>query len=108
VTLRGKAGTLNQALRHTTIKDMKTFLRKLDTYTTFEAQSLRQAGRSCRWFDLTIRPVWTFAKLYLGKQGFRDGMEGFVFCALSGVSVGVRHWKHRELLREGGDVDGRP
>ncbi|MEO6808767.1 MAG: glycosyltransferase family 2 protein, partial [Isosphaeraceae bacterium] len=31
VTLRGEAGTLNHALRHTTINDMKTFLKKLDT-----------------------------------------------------------------------------
>ena len=28
-----------------------------------------------------------------------DGPEGFVFCALSGVSVAVRHWKHRERIR---------
>ena len=37
--------------------------------------------------DLALRPFWTFLKLYLGKQGFRDGLEGFVFCALSGLSV---------------------
>lgn len=100
VIVRGQTGTLTRPLRHTTIKDIQTFLSKIDKYTTFEARTLRASGRPCRWFDLTIRPVWTFVKLYLGKQGFRDGMEGFVFCALSGVSAGVRHWKHRELLRE--------
>jgi hypothetical protein len=47
--------------------------------------------------DLALRPVWTFFKLYLFKQGFRDGLEGLMFCALSGVSVAVRAWKHREL-----------
>jgi hypothetical protein len=46
--------------------------------------------------------LWTFAKLYLGRQGFRDGLEGLLFCALSGVSVAVRSWKHREILRGGG------
>ena len=35
------------------------------------------------------------------KQGFRDGVEGFMFCALSGVSVAVRAWKHRELTLAG-------
>ncbi len=49
--------------------------------------------------DLAIRPAWTFAKLYLGKLGFLDGLEGFAFCALSGLSVAVRHFKHRELMR---------
>ena len=52
--------------------------------------------------DLTARPIWTFAKLYLGKQGFRDGLEGLMFCALSGVSAAVRSWKLREIARAGG------
>ena len=47
--------------------------------------------------DLTVRPVWTFFKLYVLKQGFRDGVEGFIFCLFSGVSAAVRAWKHREL-----------
>ena len=104
VELRGTAGTLRHALGHRTIPDMRTFLGKIDRYTTLEAQRFHREGRPCRLSDLTLRPAWTFAKLYLGKQGFRDGLEGFVFCALSGVSVGVRHWKHRELLREGGSA----
>jgi hypothetical protein len=45
--------------------------------------------------------LWTFFKLYVFKQGFRDGVEGFMFCALSGVSVAVRAWKVRELLGQG-------
>ena len=51
---------------------------------------------------MALRPIWTFLKLYLGKQGFRDGLEGFVFCALSAVSVAVRALKLRELSRAGG------
>ena len=39
---------------------------------------------------MTLRPIWTFFKLYVFKQGFRDGVEGFMFCALSGVSVAVQ------------------
>ena len=32
-----------------------------------------------------------------GSVGFRDGVEGFMFCLFSGVSAAVRAWKHREL-----------
>ena len=53
---------------------------------------------------MTLRPAWTFAKLYIGKQGFRDGIEGFMFCLLSGLSVCVRHWKQRELARLSGGL----
>jgi SAM-dependent methyltransferase len=99
VALRGTAGQLTHALEHCTLPDLSAFLAKLNTYTTLEAQESLRLGRRVRAFDLCVRPVWTFAKLYLGKQGFRDGVEGFVFCALSGLSVAVRHWKHRELIR---------
>lgn len=99
VDLQGDAGQLEQALKHRTIPDMQTFLRKINEYTTLEAIKFEREGRRPHPVDLTLRPAWTFAKLYLGKQGFRDGVEGLAFCALSGFSVAVRHWKHRERLR---------
>jgi glycosyltransferase involved in cell wall biosynthesis len=99
VDLQGSVGQLTQALHHRTIPDMQTFLRKINEYTTLEAIKFEREGRPYHATDLTLRPFWTFAKLYLGKQGFRDGVEGFVFCAMSGLSVAVRHWKHRERLR---------
>ncbi len=102
VDLRGTAGRMAAHLTHRTIPDMQTFLRKIDRYTTLEAIQFHQEGRPFRPIDVTARPIWTFAKLYLGKQGFRDGLEGLAFCALSGLSVAVRHWKHRELIRAGG------
>ncbi len=99
VDLKGTAGQLKHALQHRTIPDMQTFLRKINEYTTLEAIKFEREGRRTRAVDLTLRPAWTFAKLYVGKQGFRDGVEGLAFCALSGMSVAVRHWKHRERLR---------
>jgi glycosyltransferase involved in cell wall biosynthesis len=101
VDLAGEAGQLTHHLTHSTIPDMQTFLHKINHYTTLEAENFRRQGRETRAVDLAVRPAWTFLKLYLGKQGFRDGLEGFTFCALSGLSVAVRHWKHRELTRAG-------
>lgn len=105
VRLRGVIGQLSHPLTHSTIPDVQTFLRKINKYTTLEARDMMLHGRGARPGDLTLRPLWTFAKLYLAKQGFRDGPEGLVFCALSGMSVAVRNWKHREMLR--GDAAGR-
>jgi glycosyltransferase involved in cell wall biosynthesis len=102
VDLVGEAGELKHALAHRTIPDMKTFLEKIDRYTTLEARRLADEGVRPRFGDLSLRPIWTFAKLYLGKQGFRDGLEGLMFCGLSGVSAAVRSWKLREIAREGG------
>ena len=99
VDLEGAAGRLREPLLHRTLPDMKTFLRKMDAYTTLEAGRLSRQGRRPRRFDATLRPLWTFLKLYVGKRGFLDGPEGFAFCALSGVSAAVRGWKLRELCR---------
>jgi glycosyltransferase involved in cell wall biosynthesis len=101
VELIGPCGVLQNALRHLTLPNVRVFLDKLDHYTTLEAQGLAGAKRGFRTSDLTLRPLWTFLKLYVLKQGFRDGIEGFMFCALSGVSVAVRAWKHRELVLAG-------
>jgi glycosyltransferase involved in cell wall biosynthesis len=103
LTYRGAIGTLRGCLTHRTIPDMRVFLSKINHYTTLEAEEFARAGRPYRPLDLFLRPFWTFLKLYLAKQGFRDGLEGLVFCAMSGVSVGVRSWKHRELLLDRGE-----
>ncbi len=101
VDLDGAAGFITTPLSHRSLPDMQTFLAKINTYTTLEAQQFLRDQRPLRLRDLALRPFWTFLKLYIARQGFRDGPEGLAFCALSGLSVAVRHWKHRELLRAG-------
>jgi glycosyltransferase involved in cell wall biosynthesis len=101
VELTGPAGALENPLWHHTLPNVQVFLNKLDQYTTLEARSLAGSSRRFQTSDLALRPFWTFLKLYVFKQGFRDGIEGFMFCALSGVSVAVRAWKHRELTAVG-------
>jgi hypothetical protein len=92
---------LQNALRHQTLPNLRVFLDKLDHYTTLEAEGLAGTNRRFRTSDLTLEPFWVFLKLYVFKQGFRDGLEGFMFCALSGMSTAVRAWKHRELTLAG-------
>jgi glycosyltransferase involved in cell wall biosynthesis len=99
VELRGVAGLVRNPLRHRTIPTMSVFLDKINHYTTLEAEGLARSKTPYRRRDLALRPLWTFFKLYILKQGFRDGAEGFLFCVLSGVSAAVRAWKHRELTR---------
>ncbi len=102
VRISGPIGLMDEVLTHRTLPDVRVFLGKINQYTTLEAADLHQAGRRFRISDLAIRPFWTFAKLYLARQGFRDGLEGLMFCSLSAVSVAVRSWKLREL-----DLAGR-
>ncbi len=97
VRLEGSIGRMRHPLDHYTLPDVRVFLRKIDQYTSLEARDLYLSGDRYRTRDLTLRPLWLFLKLYLYKQGFRDGLEGLMFCALSGVSASVRTWKLREI-----------
>jgi glycosyltransferase involved in cell wall biosynthesis len=101
VQLRGSVGRVQNALGHHTLPSAQAFLSKINQYTTLEARFLANSKRSYRGADLAFRPLWTFFKLYIVKQGYRDGVEGFMFCALSGVSLAIRAWKHRELTLAG-------
>jgi hypothetical protein len=92
------------------LPNIHIFLQKIDQYTTLEATELFEAGQRFRTIDLMIRPVWILVKLLLYKKGFRDGLEGFMFCALSGLSAAVRTWKLRELEKSDlvlRDAEGR-
>ena len=99
VQLDGSVGQLQNVIQHRTHETLSIFLAKLDHYTTLEAAELAGQGRQPRPFDLTLRPLATFLRLYVARGGFRDGVEGFLFCALSGVSTLVRYGKLRELSR---------
>ena len=101
IEFEGQVGELSGPLLHDTLRDIGEFLRKLDRYTTLEAAERQARGDRPDARDLLARPVATFLKLYLGRGGFRDGVEGFLYAALSGLSVLVRHAKHRELARRG-------
>ena len=102
VELAGPVGRMRHVLEHRTLPNVRVFLGKIDQYTTLEARDLHQAGERFRTSDLALRPFWLFLKLYLYKQGFRDGVEGLMFCALSAASLAVRSWKLRELGAAGG------
>jgi glycosyltransferase involved in cell wall biosynthesis len=97
VCIDGPVGRMSHVLEHRTLPSIQVFLDKIDHYTTLEASDLYRVGRRFRVTEFLLRPFYVFMKLYVYRQGFRDGLEGLVFCALSGLSVAVRTWKLREL-----------
>jgi hypothetical protein len=99
IEVAGTTGLLRHHLAHTTLENTRAFLNKIERYTTLEAWSLFKAGERFQAIDVCVRPFWVFSKLYIGKLGYRDGLEGFLFCVFSAVSVGIRAWKLREFER---------
>jgi len=48
-------------------------------------------------FDLLIRPLAIFIKMYVLKRGFLDGIHGLILCGLSANYVFTKYAKLWEL-----------
>ena len=96
----GPVGRLARPLLHFTDPDLRHYLEKFNLYTTLAAQELNRRGRRARLSDILVRPPAFFAKMYLLKLGFLDGLEGLALCLLSAHYVLVKYLKLWELHRD--------
>lgn len=97
VHIDGEAGYLKHELKHYSFPSLEHYLEKSNLYTSLGAQEAHRKGDRANWFDVVIKPPVSFIRHYVLKQGFRDGLEGFVVSALSAVAVMVKYVKLREL-----------
>ncbi|MFH1861645.1 MAG: glycosyltransferase family 2 protein [bacterium] len=80
--VEGAVGRLKNPLDHFTYESLEECERKLDFYTTFEAQALHLQGikpspiTACRFLYWT--PGQRFVRRYLLKLGFLDGAAGWL------------------------------
>jgi glycosyltransferase involved in cell wall biosynthesis len=100
VLLDGKAGRFTGDLLHYSYPDLEVYFEKFNRYTTMGAEKAFTQGRRTGWFDIVIRPPASFIKHYVSKQGFRDGLEGFILSALSSVAVLAKYAKLRHLTKQ--------
>lgn len=82
VQISGRVAHLTHPMDHYTYRSVADFLRRLDRYARLAAEEMRAAGRAARLTDLTLRPLWTFLRMYLFQRGFLDGRRGLVLAAL--------------------------
>ena len=95
----GKVVQTSHDLLHFTDPDLFHYLSKFNRYTTLAAGDLEAAGRRFRLVDVVIRPAFQFVKMYLLRQGFRDGLEGFMLAVLSSAYVFTKYAKLWERTR---------
>ncbi|MBE9527607.1 MAG: glycosyltransferase family 2 protein [Proteobacteria bacterium] len=95
------AGYLKNPLIHLTYASVEEYLARAERYSTLGAEELYESGRRTRATDTTLRPLFTFFKMYILKLGFLDGALGF---KLSTLYAGYTRAKYIKLkaLSEGG------
>lgn len=93
----GAIGTLGEALDHHTVETPMHAIRKMDFFSTFNAEQMARAGRrptvglAVRF--LLLKPVSRFWRRFLLKGGFRDGWPGLITAAVDSIDFQFRFFK---------------
>lgn len=98
--VNGKTGLMRAPILHYTCPDLRSYLTKVNHYSSLKALELYQKGRRATAQHLIFPPIARFLKMYFLKLGFLDGIEGFLLSVLSGFSVFIRYTKLLEMQRE--------
>lgn len=87
---------LNSPLKHYSYKNYSELIQKADNYSTLAAEQLYNEGRQTgEWAPLT-HAIASFIRLFLLKQGFRDGIEGAAIAYTSALASFMKYAKLQE------------
>lgn len=97
----GEVGWAEGHLIHYSNPTFSDYMRKFNTYTSFKAQQLKDAGLKPSLKNSFVHLIWkpktTFWSLYFRHKGFVDGVPGFIFALFSALHHVVAYIKLQEL-----------
>ncbi|MFV1951783.1 MAG: glycosyltransferase family 2 protein [Nitrospinota bacterium] len=102
VQVDGRPGMLRGPIKHYTYSNLSDYISRQNRYSSLAAQGMAGEGREVRWYDLSLRPIFAFIKVYALRMGFREGGLGFI------LSVGhsfytflkyVKLWEIKEMKK---------
>ena len=76
--IKGEIKTFSHPLLHSPHPTLKSFLHKINRYTTINANLMFQEGKRVHCFTIIVYPVAKFLYTYGFQFGFLDGTAGFV------------------------------
>lgn len=93
----GSIGILKNDLNHYTDPSIEHYFKKFNIYTSLAAKELNDKGKSASVWDILLRPVFLFSKMYIFKLGFLDGLHGLILALFSSAYVFTKYCKLWEL-----------
>jgi len=97
IITQGKIGKLKNPMEHYTYKNLRTYLAKMDQYTTWSAYDRLHKVKRVTYFHLVLKPLYRFFTHYILRLGFLDGKTGFVISVFSAYSVFFRFLKLMQI-----------
>jgi glycosyltransferase involved in cell wall biosynthesis len=96
--INGEISWLFNDLLHYDSPTLDRYLDRANRYTSFTASKFEQEKLGRNFKNLvyysTIAPVSTFLKLYIRHKGFKDGIRGFLWSALSAWHFPIAYYKY--------------
>lgn len=86
---------------HWSYRDLADQVDRIQDFSSIQALANRNRARGHALRDMILRPPTRFLRAYLLKQGWRDGVPGFVIAAATAFHVFLKYAKQWELERVG-------
>lgn len=97
----GPVGKLKSHLMHEAFTDLEEVLQKLNSYSSWGAQTLREQRVGSGLSTALLHGLWTFCRTYLLRAGFLDGRLGFVLAVSNAEGAYYKYLKLMLLERAG-------
>jgi len=97
VRLEGPVKDLRGDLHHYSYRSMADHIRTIDFFTDIAAAEKLKQGVRFPLARMLIQPPFKFLKMYVLKQGFREGRAGFIVAVLGMLYVFLKYAKLWEM-----------
>jgi glycosyltransferase involved in cell wall biosynthesis len=91
--VNGTVETLHGELLHYTKNSLSEHHRVMDSYTSLAAEHLSTKHKHIGGFSLFIHMIGALFRTYILKQGFRDGVVGFIISIQTAYGVFLKYAK---------------
>lgn len=95
--ITGSVGYFRHPMEHLTFPTIEKHVQKQNVFTTRAAKERRKQKPHATILDLLGRPLFTFAKYYLVRKGYRDGIHGLIASGFSSFYTFGKYAKLWEL-----------
>jgi glycosyltransferase involved in cell wall biosynthesis len=97
IIVDGELENLEGHIIHYSYRSLAEVMEKMDRYTTLEAERLAKEGFELKKTYFVSKPWRVFKKTYFKHKGYRDGIQGFIFCMFSAIHRFIMLAKFWEL-----------
>jgi len=91
ILVSGKVERLSSPLLHYTYRSIDAYLQKSARYASLSAMEKQRNGHRPGILKILLNPPFVFFKMYVVRQGFRDGREGLFLAILYAFYTAIKY-----------------